>query len=750
MPPPQPAPTPSSCRRSSPRSSSRPSCPAPAHVAGRVARRVLPPVRARRSRAARVVARARGARSGRAVDAVLASTPSTCSSGSASTRYKIASGDLTWDPLIARVAATGKPLVISTGMADARRSATCARRRASRWRDRRRAAALRLRVSGAAGQREPARHSRRSPSACRRAGRPLRSRRRHVRAADGRRARRLALRTASGARRRRRRDRSRRLEHAGRARGGDSAPRDAPGRRSGPAARCVCRRGRQRDAPAADRCAPRAPCRPARAAAVTISSRSGRRPGWPPGALGAALVGPAPVRSRRTPASRSRWRSSSQYRDRSGGRIVSLNVLITAGSRRVPLVQAFQRALRAHRRRLGHRHRRQSAVADGLRRRSLVRGAAVDRSGLSRRRSSRSAAPSTSAWSCRRSTTSCSLFAEQVARFADLGVRVAVSPPETIDGLQRQVRDLPRAGRARHRRGGDVPAVGPAGRSGVSAVHQAARRPRRRRRLPVRSQRELDFFLELRARSRRPDLPGRPGVHDRRAVRLHGRAALDRAARARRHPRRRRRSRPHRARSAAHRARPRLRARAARSSAPVNIQCRVVDGRPVVFEINPRFSGGIPLTIAAGADFPRMLVDAGARTSRVAVDGRFQDRPVDDELRDVGVRAGRRDVGVLRADVAPRSRRSRDGATAIVLQARIGSRRLPGKVLAPIGRRTILEHCIVRLDVERTAASSSRRRRGPRTTRSRTKRDGIGASEVSRRRGRRARPVSRGGARRST
>jgi carbamoyl-phosphate synthase large subunit len=42
---------------------------------------------------------------------------------------------------------------------------------------------------------------------------------------------------------------------------------------------------------------------------------------------------------------------------------------------------------------------------------------------------------------------------------------------------------------------------------------------------------------------------------------------------------------------------------------PVNIQCRIVDDRPVVFEINPRFSGGIPLTIAAGADFPAMLVD---------------------------------------------------------------------------------------------------------------------------------------------
>jgi carbamoyl-phosphate synthase large subunit len=49
----------------------------------------------------------------------------------------------------------------------------------------------------------------------------------------------------------------------------------------------------------------------------------------------------------------------------------------------------------------------------------------------------------------------------------------------------------------------------------------------------------------------------------------------------------------------------------------INIQCRVVDGRPVIFEINPRFSGGIPLTIAAGADFPRLLVEL-ARGNRVA------------------------------------------------------------------------------------------------------------------------------------
>jgi carbamoyl-phosphate synthase large subunit len=48
--------------------------------------------------------------------------------------------------------------------------------------------------------------------------------------------------------------------------------------------------------------------------------------------------------------------------------------------------------------------------------------------------------------------------------------------------------------------------------------------------------------------------------------------------------------------------------RAMRFAGPLNIQCRVRDGWPAIFEINPRFSGGIPLTIAAGADFPRMLV----------------------------------------------------------------------------------------------------------------------------------------------
>jgi spore coat polysaccharide biosynthesis protein SpsF len=36
-------------------------------------------------------------------------------------------------------------------------------------------------------------------------------------------------------------------------------------------------------------------------------------------------------------------------------------------------------------------------------------------------------------------------------------------------------------------------------------------------------------------------------------------------------------------------------------------------------------------------------------------------------------------------------------STAVVLQARLGSRRLPKKVLAPIGGRSLLAHCIARL-----------------------------------------------------
>jgi carbamoyl-phosphate synthase large subunit len=59
---------------------------------------------------------------------------------------------------------------------------------------------------------------------------------------------------------------------------------------------------------------------------------------------------------------------------------------------------------------------------------------------------------------------------------------------------------------------------------------------------------------------------------------------------------------------------------------PINIQCRVVAGVPTVFEINPRFSGGIPLTIAAGADFPRWLVELALGRRLEPAIGAFTDR----------------------------------------------------------------------------------------------------------------------------
>lgn len=58
---------------------------------------------------------------------------------------------------------------------------------------------------------------------------------------------------------------------------------------------------------------------------------------------------------------------------------------------------------------------------------------------------------------------------------------------------------------------------------------------------------------------------------------------------------------------------------------PINIQCRMKEGRPAVFEINPRLSGGIPLTIEAGADFPAMLLMLHAGRAVPPSIGRFRD-----------------------------------------------------------------------------------------------------------------------------
>ena len=58
---------------------------------------------------------------------------------------------------------------------------------------------------------------------------------------------------------------------------------------------------------------------------------------------------------------------------------------------------------------------------------------------------------------------------------------------------------------------------------------------------------------------------------------------------------------------------------------PANIQCKW-DGVDVsLIEVNPRFSGGIPLTIAAGADFPAWLVQLKGGIHVPPQLGKFQD-----------------------------------------------------------------------------------------------------------------------------
>jgi carbamoyl-phosphate synthase large subunit len=58
---------------------------------------------------------------------------------------------------------------------------------------------------------------------------------------------------------------------------------------------------------------------------------------------------------------------------------------------------------------------------------------------------------------------------------------------------------------------------------------------------------------------------------------------------------------------------------------PANIQCKW-DGNDVsLIEVNPRFSGGIPLTIAAGADFPAWLVQLKGGIHVPTQIGKFKD-----------------------------------------------------------------------------------------------------------------------------
>ena len=78
-------------------------------------------------------------------------TPSTMLERIGVDAYKIASGDLTWDALIVRCAATGKPLVISTGMATLVEVTARARLRRTAAEPSRRGPALRVGLPGAEG-----------------------------------------------------------------------------------------------------------------------------------------------------------------------------------------------------------------------------------------------------------------------------------------------------------------------------------------------------------------------------------------------------------------------------------------------------------------------------------------------------------------------------------------------------------------------------------------------------------------------
>ena len=58
---------------------------------------------------------------------------------------------------------------------------------------------------------------------------------------------------------------------------------------------------------------------------------------------------------------------------------------------------------------------------------------------------------------------------------------------------------------------------------------------------------------------------------------------------------------------------------------PANIQCKCDGNRVTLIEVNPRFSGGIPLTLASGADFPSWLLQMTAGIDMRSQVGKFQD-----------------------------------------------------------------------------------------------------------------------------
>jgi carbamoyl-phosphate synthase large subunit len=56
---------------------------------------------------------------------------------------------------------------------------------------------------------------------------------------------------------------------------------------------------------------------------------------------------------------------------------------------------------------------------------------------------------------------------------------------------------------------------------------------------------------------------------------------------------------------------------------PLTIQAFLTPDGPVLTEINPRFGGGFPLTLAAGGDYPAWILRAIAGTQLSACFGDF-------------------------------------------------------------------------------------------------------------------------------
>ena len=362
-----------------------PGAPAPAHVAATSLRDFFAPLRARRGRAS---SRRRDGRANAGWRSWRRRSRRRGRHARARRRRRLQDRQRRHHlgRLIA-AARTGKPLVISTGMSaldEIARALTWARSAGAVGH---RAAALRVGVSGAARAARTCARSRRwrrrsacrsvcpttapTPSPCRW---PSRSARRSTSATSC-----STPATARSTRRcRARRPSWPQLIRRGRARAG--GPR-------APATRCACRpKAATSSASRRALYAPRALRGRTPSSRPPISSRCGPASAWPP--IGMPSWSARACIATSTPGTPFVRRPIVAWHAARGNRACRLTCSSPPASRRVPLVQAFQRALSpVARRRRRRRHRRQPAVAGGLRRRPRVSRAAVDRSRLPRRRS---------------------------------------------------------------------------------------------------------------------------------------------------------------------------------------------------------------------------------------------------------------------------------------------------------------------------------------------------------------------------